>query len=335
MDEPLTWRHLLGEIIALPTERQRLATELGVNPISLTRWAAGISNPRPRTFQLLLDALPEHRKQLSRLITQEHADLFMDASEETRQDASQFSIPASFYARIFTMYATTPSILRSSIILDLIVKQVISQLDSDNSAGIKVIVAQFVAPDEKDQPVQSLRILTGGATPPWMEFQTMFLGAESQIGFAILSNHMITIEDFSQEQQTILFPERTIERSSVACPILFAKDVAGCILISSVQPNYFTSSMLSLIQSYAELLILVFEAEDFYPNEKIRLGVMPTYQQQEPYLRSFANRVRGILVQAAQKQQLITRPQAELLVWKELEQKFLKIASSLPSIEKG
>jgi hypothetical protein len=331
MDEPLTWRELLREIIASPTERRRLAEGLGVTPMTLSRWTSGESSPRPRNFQQLLDALPEHRKQLSRLITQEHADLFMDVSEETRQDASQFSIPASFYSRIFNTYATTPPTLRSSKILDLIVKQVISQFDSDNSSGIKVIVAQFVAPDEKDQPVQSLRIITGGVTPPWTELQTMFLGAESQIGFAILSNNMINIEDFAQEQQTIHFPERTIERSSVACPIISAKDVAGCILISSVQPNYFTSSLLSLIQSYAELLTLVFEAEDFYPNEKIRLGVMPTYQQQEPYLRSFATSVREILVQAAQKQQFITKLQAEVIVWKELEQKFLKIAS----IEKG
>jgi hypothetical protein len=324
MGGSLTWRNLLGEIIEKPAERQRIAATLGINPITLTRWVAGVSNPRPHKIQQLLNALPEHRKQLSRLIAQDFTGFFIDASEEICNNASPSAISSSFYSQIFTIYTQTPYTPRNSIILDLIIKQIISQLDPNNSSGIQVIVTQFVAPDEKDQPVQSLRIIAEQVTPPRTDFPTMFLGAESQIGLAILSNHRITVEDFSQEQQTLLFPEKTIERSSVACPILSAKGIAGGIAISSIQAHYFTPSKLSLLQNYADLLTLAFDPNDFYSSAKIALGVMPTYEQQKLHLRSFEARVREILVLGAQNRQFITRDTAEAIAWKKLEQELLK-----------
>jgi hypothetical protein len=324
MGGSLTWRNLLGEIIEKSAERQRIATTLGVNPITLTRWVAGVSNPRPHKIQQLLDALPEHRRQLSRLIAQDFAGFFIDASEEICNNALPSAISSSFYSLIFTTYAQAPYAPRNSIIRDLIIKQIIPQIDPNNSSGIQAIIAQFVAPDEKEQPVQSLRVVAEQGTHPQTDFQTMFLGAESQIGLAILSNHIITVEDFLQEQQTLLFPERTIERSSLAYPILSAKGIAGGIAISSIQANYFTSSKLSLLQHYADLLTLSFDPDDFYSSEKIALGVMPTYEQQKTHLRSFETRVREILIQGAQNQQFMTRDAAEAVVWKKLEQELLK-----------
>ncbi len=39
--QPETWRSLLKSIISDPQERQRLAEELGIKPITLIRWVNG------------------------------------------------------------------------------------------------------------------------------------------------------------------------------------------------------------------------------------------------------------------------------------------------------
>ncbi len=41
------WRRYLGERISDPQEKQRLAGEMGVNPVTLARWAS--TGKRPRT----------------------------------------------------------------------------------------------------------------------------------------------------------------------------------------------------------------------------------------------------------------------------------------------
>jgi len=68
MSDPQTWRELLGQIIENPREKQRLAGELGIRPITLTRWAHEKIRPRLSNLLLLVKALPKHRKQLIDLI---------------------------------------------------------------------------------------------------------------------------------------------------------------------------------------------------------------------------------------------------------------------------
>jgi len=46
------WRELLGHIIEDPQERQRIAQELGISPITLSRWVKSDSmKPRPHNLQ--------------------------------------------------------------------------------------------------------------------------------------------------------------------------------------------------------------------------------------------------------------------------------------------
>ena len=61
------WREFLGKSIVDPHERQRIANELGVSTVTLTRWSNGISNPRPQNLRHLLRALPQHRTTLAEL----------------------------------------------------------------------------------------------------------------------------------------------------------------------------------------------------------------------------------------------------------------------------
>ena len=38
MSEPQTWRELLGQCLTSGQEKERIASLVGVNPLTLTRW---------------------------------------------------------------------------------------------------------------------------------------------------------------------------------------------------------------------------------------------------------------------------------------------------------
>ncbi len=98
--EQQTWRQLLGDIITDVQERKRLAAHLGVNPISLTRWAQNETNPRPQHLHGLTQIVaPQYRDRLSRLIEQDFPDL-ADVGEAIENDDSTGKIPSDFYGII-------------------------------------------------------------------------------------------------------------------------------------------------------------------------------------------------------------------------------------------
>ena len=69
-----TWRELLGELTALPAERQRVAEALGVNAYTVTRWVEDKADPRATSLKNLPDVFPSpYREQLAALI---QADFF-------------------------------------------------------------------------------------------------------------------------------------------------------------------------------------------------------------------------------------------------------------------
>ena len=78
MYESQTWRDLLGDIISDPSEKRRLSDALDVTPITLARWVNGSSQPRQVHLQRLLNALPEQREKLQKLVMQELGYLLTD-----------------------------------------------------------------------------------------------------------------------------------------------------------------------------------------------------------------------------------------------------------------
>ena len=87
MQEAQTWRKLLGTIISNPKEKQRIAVELGVKAITLTRWVSGESDPRPQNLRLLLSVLPGQREQLLDLIRREEG--WEEFSDTIKDDTSK------------------------------------------------------------------------------------------------------------------------------------------------------------------------------------------------------------------------------------------------------
>ena len=76
------------------------------------------------------------------------------------------------------------------------------------------------------------------------------------------------------------------------------------------------------------MIALAFKPEQFYPPECIELRVMPAFEVQEVLLASFRHRVIALMREASHERQLLSRSQAEQLVWQGLEEELIHIPSS-------
>ncbi|GCE23736.1 GAF domain-containing protein [Dictyobacter kobayashii] len=267
------WRTFLETVIADPTERQRIARTLGINQISLTRWAAGTSNPRLKHLYALLDALPNQRERLIEMIAEEFPEFRTEVAiiEEMPQE-----IPAVFYAKILEAYNQLTTNLRATTIRALVLQQMLSHLDAQQN-GMVIFANQCTQPSCPGQKVRSLRILDGRGNPPWhaIDNNVRFFGLESQIGYAVQVKRPLVIH--KQNIKNLWYPIHydKLAESVVAYPLIRANQVAGCLTLISPKPQHFSETHMSLIHNYADLFMLSFEAADFYDFDQVALGIMP------------------------------------------------------------
>ncbi len=327
MKEPLTWRSLLGEVIAHPQERQRIAQILGVNPVSLTRWATGTSNPRAKHIHALLGALPHLRQQLLPLLLEEYPHFLADvmALEEEPLD-----VPSDFYAQVLDVYAHMQPLLRSSTIITLILKQILSQFDSQQRGGA-VFILQCVPP-APGKPIRSLYIAYAHTTLPWQRIEShrQLFGIESQVGYAVQMQRPVTLSQSVEKVQLLPSSYDLDTLSSIAYPLLQERNAAGCLWIVTPYPQQFSDAQTELVSHYTNLLLLAFPSHSFYPFGQISLGVLPDFIHQRSFLHGFNERVKGHIITATRQGQILTRPQAELKVWQELERLLINPSPTIP-----
>lgn len=318
--EPDTWRELLGTIIVDAQTKQRLAEELGVRQITLTRWANGESDPRSQNLRRLISALPQHRELLMELIPEE----FVDFSVAAEDDASK-EIPANFYTRVFNVRAITGENMRFWSISSLILEHAVGQLDPDR-IGMAMVVAQCMPPP-KGRKVRCLRESAGYGTYPWtgdLSQKGLFLGAESLAGYVVTTCHSAVISNTEKE---MMFPAQRVEheKSSAIYPFLYAGRIGGCVIACSAETNHFISTArLSLLQKYTDLLALAIESDNFYEPEEIQLRVMPNQQIQREHFADFRVRVARTMIEAASRNAPLNNLEAEDFVWQQLEEELLQ-----------
>lgn len=321
MSAPSSWRDLLRVMIRQPTERERLAATMGVNPLTLERWVNGVSIPRLHNVQALLQAIPiEQRLQFHQLLVKDYPALLgsLEADEPGE-------LPSEFFRQVLDARATTPQALRFWTISHQVLQHALHQLDKARlGMAIRVVCC---LPPNSDGKVSSLRESEGLGTPPWevnLSSATMFLGAESLAGYAVMNARPEIIHNLKTELW--LPAHRTVyEVSALAAPILSANCIAGCLLFSSTQPNAFLSpSRQSLIHDYTRLIALAFDETAFYRPEQIDLRPMPPLPVQEKYLATFQRRVVALMAEAFATEQILTRAQAEQRVWQQIEAELIQ-----------
>jgi len=323
MHDPPTWREFLGKIIKDPVEKQRIANELHVSIITLTRWVNNESRPRPHNLGMLIKALPNYRTQLVEMIAEEFDEF---ATAPINIDNKPEEIPASFYVRVFHANSELPLSLHSWSIADLILRQALEQLDPDRK-GMAFIVAKCMPPTD-DHIIHSLREIIGRGTRPWkreLEQNAILLGAESMAGYVVTTGRSITSQNLKEEKGIYPVHKAEWEVSATVHPIMRGGHIAGCLIASSTQPDYFLPSRTVLVQNYADLLVLTFEPKDFYDLECIRFGVLPRYDIQQSYLANFQDRVAQLMIDSLRKQRPLSRMEAEQIMWQRVENELLQL----------
>ncbi len=318
------WREILGKCVSDVLERQRIANELGVSPVTLSRWASGISNPRPQNLRHLLRALPQRRTQLLEAMTEEFPGLMESMGDDQERDESQ-EIPVELYMHVMHAYATITKAQRFWALSNFILQQALGQLDP-NHLGLAVTLVQCMPPS-KQGVTQSLRERVGHGTPPWsinLEQQAILLGSESMAGYTVMHGRPLVRQN--QDEHQGMFPAHWVEWevSAAAYPIQRAGMVAGSFVVSSRQPDYFVPFRLKLIEQYSELLSLVFEQEEFYPLHSINLSQMPLYSSQKEYLSSLHLRAMKLMSETVQRGEMMTVDVATELAWQQIEELFLE-----------
>ncbi len=323
--EPTTWQEFLGQLIANPQERARLASALHVRPITLQRWTEGISKPRDENIRLLIKHLPRETYPLfMRLLLVDFPELLR---EEVPEERFFQGLPAEFYARALSNLALTPiSIYRQSM-QDLILQQMLQHLDPDQH-GLSITLAVCVPPRSPERKVvRSLREIGGLATPPWphnLSEKPMFLGIESLIGYTITRVRPCVI---NSRDEVTFFPVQWTEheRSTATFPILRHGRIVGGLIVSSAREYFFTPPRLSVIEDYSHLATCIFEPEEAFSSSEIALEVMPPCEQQYPYFVGYHERVSRKLIEAETAGHPITLQQARQLIWQDLEELLFQV----------
>jgi hypothetical protein len=324
MDDLHTWRDLLGRIISNPQERQRLAEATGVTPITLVRWSTQKSTPRLDNLRPLLNGLTHSREKMRALLAVDYPEL---AQESSKAEEISTEIPSTFYSQILNTSTTSPPILRKVTISTLVLQQILGHLDP-RQKGMAAIIMTCVPPSA-GKKVHSIRTTYGRGNAPWesyLEQRITFLGAESQAGHAVRAGHPIIVQN--RDEKNWFYPTHRVdyEESIITLPLLLGGQTAGCLYIASTEKHYFNQARIELLQAYVDLLIVAFEEDDFYHFEQIELELMPPYEAQQPFLIQFRQQVTQLMLQSAAQEEPLTRQEAELQIWKEIEEKLLYIA---------
>ncbi len=313
-----TWREQLGIHIRTPEERKRVANQLGVNPLTLTRWVNNESSPHKSSLQKLLSLLPSHQAELVELLRNEvTTEVIME---------NHSSVSLSLYTSVLNAYTTAHPTLLFWSISQRILQHMLTHV-ATGEGTIEIMVAQCMPPARTGK-IHSLHevIRESSRTPDsYTQHQSVFLGAESLAGAALTSLHTKVVYNFSEERS--IYPrmlEIGEECSAIACPILYTNRVAGCLLVSSSLPNYFSLQQQQLIERCAELFALAFSHKHFYPFETLDLRPMPAEQKQQDYIASFRKSVSQVMRDAGVEKPY-TLLQAEQYVWQQIEEKLLTL----------
>lgn len=329
MDDQQAWRDVLAEVIYSREERIRLAKEIGVDPITLTRWVKGQSRPRPDALQRLLKAFPpEIQTRLRPLLEQEFAELALTAKQlETPQITS---IPTELYERVLHAKTYIPRRLLFHTLCDLILDQALKQLDPYRET-ILLVVAGCLPPTTDKGPIRSLRLLSMRGTGLWTNLPQnhILYGLESLIGH-VAATGRLQVNQHLQDSLSRL-PGSKVEgiQSAVAIPLLSTGRIAGCLGAACAQTEAFVPWRLTLLEQYAHLLALAFEEKDFYEQSQLRLGILPPPEVQISHISGFQQRVSELLKQASRNNQFLSILEAEQQIWQQVEDELLKLASQM------
>lgn len=322
LQDPATWRELLGYVIADPRERERLAQAIRVRTVTLQRWADGNHHPRLENIRLLLKHIP--REIYPRFMSLLRGD-FPELVQELLPEEPLKTPPGEFYARALSNLALTPEPLYRQSMQELILQQALAQLDPDRQ-GMLISLATLVPP-RQGYKARSLCVHDELGTSPWpheVSDKLLFLGSESLVGQAVMYLRPIVVNN-REEMTPYSVHWTSYERSAAAFPLLRQARVIGGLIVASAQDFFFTPARLILIEAYSHLAACIFRSEEFLDTAEIELTMMPEYTLQSPYFAGYHRRVLQKVADLSAQGERVTVLQARKIVLQDLEEVLLHV----------
>jgi transcriptional regulator with XRE-family HTH domain len=295
----------------------RVAKALGVTENTVYRWMNGTSIPQQAHLRRLPDVLPAHRSKLIHVIKQTYPGVLELSPMSTRE------IQKDIYQRVIELIVShDEEDLRQWEVAQTLFEYALLQLDPERY-GMAITYAKLLPPRE-DNMVHALREFAMRGHTPWPHTITTraFLGSNTLAGRVTMSQRNQTWSDISEGH--IPFIVDANERSSCASPLLRGRSIAGVLLVSSTQPDFFADPRkCEIIDEYARLLSIAVPQNDFYSIYNLRLRFMPELSIQRQRLNEMY--IQRILRYASAYS--LSRQEAETKVERELEKEFEELAS--------
>jgi len=156
-----------------------------------------------------------------------------------------------------------------------------------------------------------------------LEQYAIFLGAESLAGNIVMTSRPKVLQNRNSHQSIIPAHWVMWEEGAAGYPLLRSSKIAGCLLVSSTQADYFTTQRMQLIQYYAELLAFVLDSHEFYDITQITLRTMPYATEQTKKLVTFRKRVAALIAQSLKDKTPMNLSLAEQIIWQQFEKELL------------
>lgn len=331
MSTASSWRDFLRDCISNSVERDRIAKEMGISPVTLTRWVTGASNPRSQNLKQLLRALPQQQQDKFATFLKDASINFTlpDATLNETFNETEYL----FIKQVFELRSVTADNLLFWTLCRMVLLQALRRLDSER-LGIAVTVVQCMPPSALGF-VSSLREIMGFGTPPWpgdLGNQALFLGVESLAGYVVTHFRSEIIDDLRLRSTYLPAYQVEHEVSAAAVPIMYTGLVAGCLLVSSTRAGYFRpEARLSLVKDYAQLIVLAFTPQQFYSSQQIQLQMMPSVTEQRACFATLQERITALMKEAIDTASPLSRAQAEEIVWEQIEEELLHLPNSVHS----
>lgn len=330
IQEIVDWHTVLQKIIQPPKERQRLAAALGVNVITLIRWARAGSRPQPSSLVLLVKVVqPHQRAELLHALLVAYPDLQDKFLEETAE-----FVPSTFFRQVLKDRASINEILRPWQLSTMILDEALRLLDP-NRLGMAVTAALCMPPVNGE--ILSLREQGGRGTAPWnadLEQKLIFLGLNSLAGHVVQKGKADSIPDVEKERYipAFAYPEKQ-EVSAGAAPIWLEGKIAGCLLAASTQLDHFTQMRMDLLVTLANVFTLALSPLDFYEHRQVRLRYIPQPPVQNEYLKTFRTKVTQLMAEAGRNNVQLSTADAEKQAWQAIEAQLIRAGQELDDTE--
>lgn len=296
-------------------EITRIASELNVAENTIYRWMNGRSEPRPANLKKLLEVMPEYASSLTYVINHTFPGVLESLSIGLRE------VPKDIYRRVMELVTTImDDDARQWQITQAIFEYALQHLDPEHR-GLAITYAKLMP--TREDGIHSLIETTLRGNDPWpyaLENHT-YLGSTTLAGTAAILDRFQTWDNFN-ESKRLQVEIDTFEHSAGAFPVTRGGRIAGALVVSSIEHEFFNNPIAcQAVIEYAKLLSLAFPEKDFYPFSLLNLRPMPDLRwQREEISQSYVKRIMTYA-----RKMGISRQEAEAYVRRDMEAEFEEI----------